>query len=334
MNYELQTLYSTNQAFNCDVITSEKEQYMGRLYVLTTEDNILQNLGIKSEWFLAHQEADVLISGHINREGKWSLSPFRNLEPSFEYTTCNQIFDQVFSPEYVWELAHLREELISNISQVVNNSNDSSSDEDNEDNAINKKDVAVMAEQLSITPNNLNFLRDLIIHSFSDELATLEQELEIEMHKNHLHNEQQSAVNTTNITEIINYFQREAAPKLDENELFHAQIDLTQRIMDEYERQNIDEFVFKPFGIVTINVEDSCCSLSDAEDGHTIFTATFDADIIHGLGDIDAAKIEMILHQFDREDFRRAINTMKEERSVNEANKLEIKQQKGIDYGA
>ncbi len=334
MNYELQTLYSTNQAFNCEVITSEKEQYMGRLYVLTTEDSILQHLGIKSEWFLAHQEADVLISGHINREGKWSLSPFRNLEPSFEYTTRNKIFDQVFSPEYVWKLAHLREELISNISQVVNSSDDSSSNEDDEENMINKKETGVIASQLSITPDNLNALRDLIIHSFSDELVTLEQELEIEMHNNHLYNEQQSAVNTTNITEIMNYFQREAAPKLDENELFHAQIDLTERIMDEYERQNKDEFVFKPFGIVTINVEDSCCSLRDEEDGHTIFTATFDADIIHGLSDIDAPKIEMILHQFDREDFRRAINTMKEERSVNEADKLEIKQQKGIDYGA
>ncbi|MBE9216912.1 hypothetical protein IQ247_30400 [Plectonema cf. radiosum LEGE 06105] len=330
MNYELQTLYSTNQAFNCDVIISDKEQYMGRLYVLTTEDSILQNLGIKSEWFLAHQEADVLISGHINREGKWSLSSYRNLEPSFEYTTRNQIFEQVFSPDYVWELAHLREELISNISQFTNNSGSSS----NEDNAINKKDVAVITEQLSITPENINALRDLIIHSFSDELVTLEQELEIEMHNNHLYNEQQSAVNTTNITEIMNYFQREAAPKLDENELFHAQIYLTERIMDEYERQNIDEFVFKPFGIVTINVEESCCSLRDEEDGHTIFTATFDADIIHGLGDIDAAKIEMILHQFDREDFRRARNAMEEERSVNEADRSEIKQQKGIDYGA
>ena len=334
MNYQFHTLYETNQAFNCDVITSDEEKYMGRLYILTTSDSVLQNLGIKSEWFLAHSEADVLINGHINSEDKWSLSPWRNLEPSFDYTTRNKLLDQVFSPEYVCELSYLREELISNISQVVNNYDDSTNNEDDEDNAINKKYVTVMAEELSITPDNLNVLRDLIMHSFSDELVTLEQELEVEMHDNHLYNEQQSAVNTTNITEIMNYFQREAAPKLDEDELFDAQIDLTERIMDEYERQKKDEFVFTPLGIVTINAEESCCTLSSAEDGHTIFTATFDAEIIHGLSDIDAPKIEMILHQFDREDCRRERNTMEEERSANEVDKPEIKQQTGIDYGA
>ena len=335
MNYQLKTLYETNQAFNCDVITSDEEKYMGRLYILTTDDSNLKKIGIKEEWFLAHEEADVLISGHINREGKWSLSSFRNLEPSFEYTTRNKLLDQVFSPEYVCELSYLREELISNISQVVNNSDDSTNNEDDEDNAINKKYVTVMVEQLSITPDNLNVLRDLIMHSFSDELVTLEQELEVEMHNNHLYNEQQSAVNTTNITEIMNYFQRSSAPKLDEDELFDAQVDLTERIMDEYERQKKDEFVFTPLGIVTINSEESCCTLRDSEDGHVIFTATFDTDVIHGLSDVDAPKIEMILHQFDREDCRRERNTMKEERSANEVDKPgEIKQQTGIDYGA
>ncbi|MEM7557172.1 MAG: hypothetical protein AAF378_24410, partial [Cyanobacteria bacterium P01_A01_bin.84] len=99
MNYDLQILYETDEAFNCDVITADEEKYMGRLYILTTDDNTLKNLGIKEEWYLAHEEADVLVSGHINSEGKWSLSTWRNLEPSFEYTTRNKIFDQVFSPE-------------------------------------------------------------------------------------------------------------------------------------------------------------------------------------------------------------------------------------------
>ena len=332
MNYELQTLYSTNQAFNCDVITSDKEEYMGRLYVLATSDSILHNLGIKSEWFLAHGEADVLISGHINHEGKWSLSPYRNLEPSFEYITRNKLFDQVFSPEYVYELSYLREELISNISQVVNNSDDSTNNEDDEDNAIDKKNATVMGSQLSITPDNLNVLRDLIMHSFSDKLATLEQEVEIEMQAENLSNEQQSAENTTNLTEIMNHFQREAAPKLNKDEIFDAQIDLVERIMDEYEKQKKDEFIFAPLGTVTINAEDSCCSLKDSEDEHTIFTATFDADIIHGLNDTDALKIEMILHQFDREDFRRTRNMIKQENLTNQINASEINRNTGIDY--
>jgi hypothetical protein len=94
MSYEIHPLYSTNTAFNCDIIKSDENEYMGRLYILAASDPALLNLSIEKEWFLAHKSGEFLICGHINNEGEWSLSSYKSLEPSLTYTTQNQIFDQ------------------------------------------------------------------------------------------------------------------------------------------------------------------------------------------------------------------------------------------------
>ncbi len=130
--------------------------------------------------------------------------------------------------------------------------------------------------KLSINPDNIDILRDLILYSSLDELFALSQE--IEMPSNHQVEKQESGFNDKSLTGIMNYFQRESSPKLDENELFFAQIHLTQRVMDEYERQKSKEFVFVPFGTVTVHAEESYFILRDSSDEHTIFTATFDAE--------------------------------------------------------
>ncbi len=330
MQYKLNPLYSTNQAFNGDVITSDEEKYMGRLYILAADDSKLLNLGIKSEWFLAHASANVLISGHINNDGQWSLSTYRSLEPSFAYTNRNKIFDEIFSPEYVWEISYLREEQTVNISQVISKSDNSDTNKDEDSNVIDEKSVTKIVGQLSINPDSIDILRGLILDSSLDELLALSQQ-EIEMPNNHQVEKQESDFNDKTLTEIMNYFQRSSAPKLDEDELFFAQIHLTERIMDEYERQKSKEFVFVPFGTVTIHGEESYFILRDSDDEHTIFTATFDADIIHGLNDTDALKIEMILSQFDTEDYRRSRDISQQER---EADKAEIKERQGMEHGA
>jgi hypothetical protein len=329
MQYKLHPLYSTNQAFNGDVITSDEEKYMGRLYILAADDSKLLNLGIKSEWFLAHASANVLISGHINNEGQWSLSTYRSLEPTLAYTNRNKIFDEIFSPEYICEISYLREEQTINISQILSKSDNSDSNEDEDSNVTDNKGVTKIVGQLSINPDNIDILRDLILHSSLDELFALSQE--IEMPSNHQVEKQQSDFNDKSLTEIMNYFQRESAPKLDEDELFFAQIHLTERVLAEYERQNTNEFVFVPFGTVTVHGEENYFILRDSSDEHTIFTATFDADIIHGLDDVDALKIEMILSQLDTEDYRRNRNISEQEMEVDKA---EIKEQRGMEYGA
>jgi hypothetical protein len=331
MQYKLQPLYSTDQSFNGDVITSDEEKYMGRLYILATEDSKLLNLGIEKEWFLAHASIDALIYGHINNEGKWSLSACRSLEPSLTYTTRNKLFNKVFSPEYVWEISHLREEVTLNISQFASNPDNFNSNEDDNSNVPDTKSTNKIVEELSINSLHIDILRDLIMHSHPDDLAALKEKYEeIEGQEKHTVNESQSVFDDDNFTEIMNYFQRGSAPKLNDEELFHAQINLTERVMNEYESQKTNEFVFVPFGTVTVYAEENYFVLHDSEDEHTIFTATFDTDVIHGLNDIDALKIEMILSQLETEDYRRIRNSEQEI----EVDKTEIKQQTGMEYGA
>jgi hypothetical protein len=330
MQYKLQPLYSTDKSFNGDVITSDEEKYMGRLYILPTEDGKLLNLGIEKEWFLAHASIDALICGHINNEGKWSLSSRRSLEPSLTYTTRNKLFDKVFSPEYVWEISHLREERTLNISQFASNPDNSNSNDD-DSNVPDTKSTTKIVEELNINSPHIDILRDLIMHSHPDDLTAIEEKSEeIEGQDKYRISEDKSVFDDKKITEIMNYFQRESAPKLDEEELFHAQIHLTERIMDEYKKQDIDEFAFIPFGTVTVNVEENYFVLHDSEDEHTIFIATFDAEIIQGLNYTDSLKIEMILSQLETEDYRRVRNSKQEI----EADKTEIKQQTGMEYGA
>ncbi len=338
MQYKLNTLYSTDQAFNGDVITNDEEKYMGRLYILTTSDSKLLNLGIKEEWFLAYAGADFLISGHINNEDKWSLSAYKSLEPSFVYTNQSNIFDQVFSQEYMQEIAYLREEEFLTISQRINQSDDFSSNEDNESDVSKPKIITQMEGSWYIHPENIDTLRHLILRSSLDELLSLEQQQgeAIEMDLNQASSENQSTFDNpnTDLKVIMNYFQRESAPRLDEDELFHAQMNLIERVRDEYQKRNINEFAFVPFGNITIHDEDNYFVLRDSSDEHTIFVATFEAEIIQRLNDVDSLKIEMILNQLEIEDYRRARDISKQEKEViNESNK-NINQQHEIEYGA
>jgi hypothetical protein len=336
MWYKLKTLYSTEQAFNGDVITSDDEKYMGRLYILTTSDNKLLNLEIKEEWFLAYAGADFLISGHINNEEKWSLSAYKSLEPSFVYTNQTNIFDQIFSQEYMQEISYLREEEFLTISQCTNQSDDFSSNEDDESDVSKPK----ILTQMYIQPENIDTLRHLILRSSLDELLSLEQQQgeAIEMEVNQAYSENQSTFDNpnTDLKVIMNYFQRESAPRLDEDELFHAQVNLIERIMDEYQKQNISEFALIPFGNITIYESDNYFVLRDSEDEHTIFIATFEAEIIQGLSDVDALKIEMILNQLEIEDYRRERDISQQEREVSLVNENahNLSQKQGIEYGA
>ena len=337
MQYKLNTLYSTEQAFNGDVRTSDEEKYMGRLYILTTSDSKLLNLGIKEEWFLAYAGADFLISGHINNEDKWSLSAYKSLEPSFVYTNQSNIFDQVFSQEYVQEIAYLREEEFVTISQRTNQSDDFN-DEDKDESSINKLKINQQPGQLYIRPENIDVLNNLILNSDFDELYpfTQDQKDVIEMGVTQSPSLTQSASENSNtdLKIIMNYFQRESAPRLDEDELFDAQVNLIERVKDECQKRNISEFDFVPFGNITIHDEDNYFVLRDPEDEHTIFVATFEAEIIQGFNDVDALKIEMILNQLEIEDYRRARDISKQEKEVrNESNK-NINQQHEIEYGA
>lgn len=338
MRYKLNTLYSTEQAFNGDVITSDDEKYVGRLYILATSDNQLLNFGIKEEWFLAYTGADFLISGHINHDGNWSLSAYKSLEPSFQYTNQSDIFDRVFSQKYIQEIAYLREEEFLKISQHINQPDDFNSEEEDEFNTDKLKDMK-KSVQFYIKPENIDILNNLIFKSNLDQLYPLNQEQKevFEIDEKQPNRLVRSTLDDSNqnLQITMNYFQRESAPKLDEDELNDAQIKLIGRIMTEYQTRKIPEFEFLPFGNVAINTEEGYFILRDLEDEHTIFIASFEAEIIQGLNDIDALTIEMILSQLETEDYRRIRDTSKQQEitSLSNENSRNSSQQQGIEYG-
>ncbi|MEA5574805.1 hypothetical protein [Calothrix sp. UHCC 0171] len=316
MKYQLKSLYSSDRAFNGDVIADDEEKYMGRLYILVTEDSQLLNVGIKKEWFLAHASLDSLICGHINIDGEWSLSPYRSLEPSLTYCVAswlvvrhrNQIFDQVFSSEFVCEIAHLRQEEIINISEIIKSSDDSNNGQDDNTNSSSEIRTNKIIGNITINPDNLNLLKDLILHSPLDELVVEEQE------------------------DRIDELQRETASKLDEGKLVFLQIDLIEKIEDEYKQHLKTEFIFVPFGNVTVHEEDNYFVLSDSEDGHNIFIATFDDEIIQGLSEHDAIQVEVIINQIDREGDRTIQSIAQQEKEVDQENQT-VQPQPGMEYG-
>ncbi|MEA5574618.1 hypothetical protein, partial [Calothrix sp. UHCC 0171] len=285
--------------------------YMGRLYILVTEDSQLLNVGIKKEWFLAHALLDSLICGHINIQGEWSLSPYRSLEPSFEYCERNQIFDQVFSSEFVCEIAHLRQEEIINISEIIKSSDDSNNGQDDNTNSSSEIRTNKTIGNITINPDNLNILNDLILRSSLNELVAEEQE------------------------DKIDELQRETASKLDEDKLVFLQMDLIEQIEDEYKQHLKTEFIFPPFGNVKVHEEENYFVLSDSEDGHSIFIATFDDEIIQGLSEYDAIQVEVIINQLDRESDRtiQSIGLQEKDDQENQTEPAKIQPQLGMEYG-
>lgn len=311
MKYQLKSLYSSDQAFNGDVIAKDEEKYMGRLYILVTEDSQLLNVGIKKEWFLAHALLDSLICGHINIQGEWSLSPYRSLEPSFVYCDRNEIFDQVFSSEFVSEIANLRQEEIINISEIIKNSDDSNNGQDDNTNSSSEIRTNKTIRNITINSDNLNILNDLILRSSLDELVAEEQE------------------------DKIDELQREAASKLDKDKLVFLQMDLIEKIEDEYKQHLKTEFIFAPFGNVTVHEKENYFVLSDSEDGHSIFIATFDDEIIQGLSDRDAIQVEVIINQLDTEGDRtiQSIAQQEKDDQENQTEQAKIQAQLGMEYG-
>ncbi len=333
MSYELHPLYSTNKAFNGDVITSDEEKYMGRLYILATEDSKLLNLGINKEWFLAHALGDVLICGHINHQGEWSLSPYRSLEPTFTYSTRNQIFDQIFSPEYVWEISHLRDERTLNISQFTNNSDAFGSNDDDSD-ILNEKSATKIVEQLSINVPNIDILRNVILHSSPDDILSLHEKEKISEQSNQITSaEQEESIVNTMLPGIIISTQNEQKNKLEETQLLEIEKIIINTIIENYQEQETSEFILSPFGTVTIYLEEDYLILRSSESGHTIIAATLDGDIIDELKEVDALKFTDVLQQSKLE-FSKQFEYFTQRQTIDlQTQNTVINQQKEIDYG-
>ncbi|RUT04039.1 hypothetical protein DSM106972_049530 [Dulcicalothrix desertica PCC 7102] len=317
MSYQFKSLYSTDSALNYDVTTSDDNQYMGRLYILTAENPVLQNLGIEKEWFLAHESGEFMICGHINNVGEWSLSSYRSLEPSLEYTTKSQIFDQVFSHEYVQEVLHSQKVIQSSEflddRKRLNDNNDASDD--------TKETVnSTTSTQLSISIPNLEMLGEIILRSSQDDLLTLQSE-EVDMYQIYQSFEQEALVMTDIITnEIMSTLQ------LERTELLEIEQAIIDKIIEEYQTHDTSDFLLHPTGKVTIHVEEDYFVLSDSVDGHTILAATFDGEVMEELKQADAIEFTSLLQSHEIE-----VSTLLSSQSHSQTENANL--QKGIDYG-
>ncbi|BAY34609.1 hypothetical protein NIES2107_65140 [Nostoc carneum NIES-2107] len=332
MSYEFHALYSTEAAFNCDVTTNGGEQYMGRLYILATEDPVLLKLGIEKEWFLAHNLGGFLISGHINTDGDWSLSPYKTLSPSLAYNTQSEILDRVFSPEYVEEFCQLRNQAVFQSSQLISrNSEIFDEDKNSSDSPVENYDAKSLIE-LNISATNLQQLRQLVFSSSAEELLSLQETGETSFpNSKTLSIEEEEPV----VSAIVSA-QTELEIKLQKSELLAIQNLLIDTILENCAEKDTNEFVILPFGIVTVNFAENYFILRSSEDEHTILSATLEADIIDELKEADALNFSQILQIQNIKASTYIENTRPKQLEIMALQNEDaiIHESKGIDYGA
>lgn len=296
MSYEFHTLYSTDTAFNCDVKKSGDEGYMGRLYVFPTEDPALLKLGIEKEWFLAHESGDYVVCGHINTEGQWCLSFYQSLEPSLEYTTQIEVFDRVFSPQYMEEVLVRRssEQSLESFEYVAPSANGAGGGDASNGGQPARFDPRLITDFSASIPN-LDVLLDLLLRS---PLEDLQEHLKVtDVQGEALEDEAVNSVTAIIPPEVV----EDASTKLDDERLM-VQDALVEKILGEYLERDTSEFVLPPFGAVTIHIEEDYFVLRD-DDGCTIIAATLEGEIIDELQLTDVRRSADILKQAEIEAF-------------------------------
>ncbi|OKH30231.1 hypothetical protein NIES2119_31350 [[Phormidium ambiguum] IAM M-71] len=264
--YQINPIRDTAATLNCDV--TQDGQYLGRLYVFPTTNPNFIAMGIEKEWFLAHAEGEFVISGYVNTNGEWSLSPHQSLQLSEEYTTQSAIFDRVFSPKYIQDVL-ISPSLAAKDITVANDSSNNGHGESGEGQPM-KFDNKLMVDWNAIIPH-LDVLRELLVRK-------VEQE------------------------EFFDQFEEEQPNELaTETERLKVQDTLIDAVLQEYRKQETTEFVLPPFGIVTVHAEEEYFVLRSENDGQTILVASLDGEVIEELSQNDAVKFEEVLKQLEVE---------------------------------
>lgn len=320
--YQLSLICDTDVALNCDV--AQNKQYLGRLYVFPTTNSDLIAMGVEKEWFLAHAEGEFVISGYVNTEGQWSLSPHRSLQLSDEYTTQEAIFERVFDSEYVRDvLASCNLEQSKAVTDVeVANNRSGNGDGDSGENQPTKFDSQLIVDWNGLIPQ-LDVLRELLVtevepeqEAFSDEKFEPEQPDELE-----------AATFTMSVqTQLI------PNEEFAETKRVKVQNALIETVLSEYEERKAIEFLLPPFGTVTVHAEDEYFVLCSDSDGQTILTATLDGEVMDELSLANAVKFDEVLQQSEIETAR-WLTDGDDQNIDNTLLEQERKQSKGMEYG-
>ena len=321
--YQLRPICDTDAALNCDVI--QDRQYLGRLYVFPIANPNFIAMGIEKEWFLAHAEGEFVISGYVNTEGQWSLSPHQTLQLSEEYTTQSAIFDLVFDSEYVRDVLTFRnlEQSLAVTEVEVANDSSGNGDGDSGEGQPTRFDSQLIADWNTFIPH-LDVLRELLVskveleeqETFSDEKLDRVQADELEV-----------TVSTIPVkTRFI------PDDELAETRRFKVQNALIDAVLSEYWEREATEFALPPFGTVTVHAEEEYFVLRSDRDGQTILTATLDGEVMDELSLADAAKFDEVLHQSEVE-AARWLTDGDDQGIDNTLLEQESKRSKGIEHG-
>lgn len=126
-----------------DLITGDK--HLGRLYVFPVEEPELLAKGITKQWFVTHQEAGAIISGHVNEANQWSVSPPLSLEPTFDYQEKNLLFESVFEPKFTQQLKEQQQQIVGSSQQ--RGDSESGDSEGSEANQAKELDLSTILPQ-------------------------------------------------------------------------------------------------------------------------------------------------------------------------------------------
>ncbi|MGL5923971.1 hypothetical protein [Chroococcidiopsis sp.] len=281
--YELAVVCESSDGIaNYDV--SRSDWYLGRLYVLPVSDPQLVSKGIDKKWFLTHQAGDFIVSGYINSSGDWSLSRPTSVEPSFDYVLQSEVFDQIFSPDYVREVraiceSHSFSSKTNEIVEVVVN-NDPSNDSDESVVKLPKRVRAIDEAEFGSNLQNLHLLRELALQEQMVDEEVLEQAEIDEI--------------TPTINADLDDEKRLITSASVDDEFTRARIerDLVNLIIEQHKKHQLREFLVEPLGVVTVDLEQDSFVLRSLTDKRIMLAATLRGEILEQLRPSDARVFE------------------------------------------
>ena len=142
---------------------------LGKLYLFPVDNPKLQSQGIKSQWFLTHQQDDRLFAGHINDRGEWSLCEKKNLTPSYNYQPVDQIWNLLSNARQGRTFGERLVEPTNSLAETNKLKNED--DTDNPVQVDNKKKNLVNVGTIPFAPHN----RDFYLELDDDELIVYEE---------------------------------------------------------------------------------------------------------------------------------------------------------------
>ncbi len=292
MNQAEYELTKINDLGNFNIKLENK--FLGRLYLFPVTESELLAAGIKTKWFLTHQQGDFVVTGHINQAGEWSLSLPKSLTPRDEYHSRDEVFNTIFSDDYVeMILGNLsinqplelmkNQSLSQNSNDRSQKSSDSLSKQDDHNSEDESPSDAVKANK-SITEN----LSEIYVNKNIkvENSWGLNEGKELESEPDYLEESDfgQKIEEGEALTDKVEILQiTEAQRKKLEQQLKTIIIEGHKQKLLDLDNQDRDSY-----WILELDSESESFRLSAKEDGRTVMAISLSGDILSNLSAEDA----------------------------------------------